>query len=217
MQLSVNQRLLAIMGGAVLALLVTGLIGFLSSQKISDELKFTDENIIRSLAILSSAERDFLLVRVNALYHLSYDDPEKKAPHEATIRRNTEDIRKRLTDYDQNLVINARDRELMDQDLLLFDIYLDALERVLQKSNARDRAGAVVVIENDWKPAGERLTFAFTEHMRYKEQLVDQLVQQSMNSGRRSGWILVWVTLVAVVFVILIGYLFKRSLPTKVD
>ena len=54
MQLTVNQRLLAIMGGAVLALLITGLIGFLSSQKISDELKFTDENIIRSLAILSS-------------------------------------------------------------------------------------------------------------------------------------------------------------------
>ena len=217
MQLTVNQRLLAIMGGAVLALLITGLIGFLSSQKISDELKFTDENIIRSLAILSSAERDFLLVRVNALYHLSYDDPAKKAPHEATILRNIQDIRKKLDEYDRDLVINARDRELMDQDLRLYEIYLDALARVLQKSNALDRAGAVVVIENEWKPAGENLTFAFTEHMRYKEQLVDQLVQQSMHSGRRSGWLLVAVTIAAIAFVILIGYLFKRSLPAKVD
>ncbi len=82
MSFSVNQRLVAIIAGAVIAVLITGLIGFFSSQQISDELKYTDENIIRSLGILSGAERDFLLIRVNALYHLSYEERSKKAPHE---------------------------------------------------------------------------------------------------------------------------------------
>lgn len=49
MRFTVNQRLLAIISGAVLAVLITGLIGFFSSQKLSEELKYTDENIIRSL------------------------------------------------------------------------------------------------------------------------------------------------------------------------
>ena len=80
MRFTVNQRLLAIIAGAVLAVLITGLIGFFSSQKLSEELKYTDENIIRSLGILSGIERDFLLIRVNALYHLSYDEHSRRPP-----------------------------------------------------------------------------------------------------------------------------------------
>lgn len=217
MSFSVNQRLYAIVIGAVLAVLLSGMIGFFSSQKITEEIKYTDENIIRSLGILASAERDFLLIRVNALYHLSYDDPSKKAPHEATIRRNIKEIERRLAEYEQHLVINSRDRELLRNEKQLLVIYLAALEKVLEKSNSHDREAAVVVIESEWKPAGERLTAAFAEHTRYKERLVDQVVQQSLESGRWG----VWVILLAMAFSIfaLVGaaYLFKRSLPPRQD
>ncbi|SFN16571.1 Four helix bundle sensory module for signal transduction [Formivibrio citricus] len=212
---SVNQRLVAIIAGAVIAVLITGLIGFFSSQQISEELKYTDENIIRSLGILSSAERDFLLIRVNALYHLSYDDRAKKAPHEATIRRNIQEIQKRLADYEQNLIINSRDRELLQNDKQLFAIYLAALEKVLEKSNDRDREAAVVVVESEWKPAGDRLTAAFAEHSRYKERLVDQVVLQSMNKGRSAAWIVLLVTIVSALLLVVFGYLFKSTLPPR--
>ncbi len=217
MNFSVNQRLMAIIFGAVVAVLVTGLISFFSSQKISEELKYTDENIIRSLGILSSVERDFLLIRVNALYHLSYEEDSKKAPHEATIRRNIQEIQKRLADYEQNLIINSRDRELLQNDKQLLAIYLTALEKVLEKSNERDREGAVVVVESEWKPAGERLTLAFADHSRYKEQLVDQVVLQSMDSGRRSAWLVLLVTIFCALLLVGVGYLFKRSLPSRHD
>ncbi len=217
MSFSVNQRLLAIIAGAVIAVLITGLIGFFSSQQISAELKYTDENIIRSLGILSGAERDFLLIRVNALYHLSYDERSKKAPHEATIRRNIQEIQKRLADYEQNLIINSRDRELLQNDKQLFAIYLAALEKVLEKSNDRDREAAVVVVESEWKPAGERLTAAFADHSRYKEQLVDQVVLQSMNKGRRGAWIVLLVTVVCALLLVAFGLLFKSRLPPRQD
>jgi len=213
MGFSVNQRLMAIIFGAVAAVLITGLIGFFSSQKITEELKYTDENIIRSLGILSSAERDFLLIRVNALYHLSYDKHTQKAPHETTIRHNILEIQKRLAEYEQSLIINNRDRELLRTDKELFAIYLAALEKVLEKSNAQDREGAVIVVESEWKPAGERLTAAFADHSRYKEQLVDQVVLQSMDSGRRGAWVVLLVTVFCALLLVGIGYLFKRSLP----
>ena len=192
MRFTVNQRLLAIIAGAVLAVLITGLIGFFSSQKLSEELKYTDENIIRSLGILSGIERDFLLIRVNALYHLSYDEHSRKAPHEATIRRNIQEIQKRL-----------------------FEIYLAALEKVLEKSNDRDKEAAVVVVESEWKPAGERLTAAFAEHSHYKERLVDEVVLRSMDSGRRGAWFVLVVAFFCIALLVGVGYLFRRSFPPR--
>lgn len=217
MNLSVNQRLLAIIVGAVVALIITGMVGFLGSQKISEELQFTDENIIRSLAILSSAERDFLLIRVNALYHLSYAEAEKKKPHEDKIRRNIAEIEMRLAEYEKELVVNAQDRQMLASDQQLFGIYLTALEKVLQHSNANDRDRAVAVIESEWKPAGDRLTMAFMEHTRFKERFVDLVVQQSMNKGRRNSVLMLVIALIGIIFVAGIGYLVHRGMNTPGD
>ena len=78
MNMSISWRLAVMSAGAVVALIVVGLLGYTTSQQISADLKHTSENVIRSLGLLSDAERNFLLIRVNGLYHLSYDDPEKK-------------------------------------------------------------------------------------------------------------------------------------------
>ncbi|GAA5786081.1 hypothetical protein GCM10007860_24680 [Chitiniphilus shinanonensis] len=212
MQLTVNQRLVAIIIGALIALLVTGLIAFFSSQKLSEELRQTDQMVIHSLSTLSSIERNFLLIRVNALYHLSYDKPELKAPHEQVIRRNIGEIEKQLKEYESGLAANRRDSELLHQDRRLFDAYLAALEKVLAASNALDRETAIVVVENEWKPAGERLTQALSEHARYKERLVDQVVQQSLQSGQRNTLVATVATIAGAVLVVAAGLLFKRSL-----
>lgn len=212
MNLTINQRLMAIIAGAVAALALIGLIGFFSAQTMTNELKYTDENIIRSVAILSSAERDFLLIRINALYHLSYTEKAKKAPHEATIQEKIKEVKLRLEEYEKDLVVNDVDRNLLNSDKQLFSNYLIALEKVLENSRANDRESAVIVIENEWKPAGDRLTAAFTEHTRYKEKLADELVRQSLYTGQRNSMLTLLATLAAVIFVILIGWLVKRGI-----
>lgn len=209
---SVNQRFVAIIAGAVSALLLIGLIGVLSTRQMADELEYTDESIIRSLAILSGIERDFLLIRVNALYHLSYVEQSKKEPHEATIRHNIAETQALLDEYRASLVVNARDKELIEQDIRLFHVYLAALDKVLAHSNANQREAAVVVVESEWKPAGERLTTALAQHARFKEQFVEQTVQKSMESGRRQTWLIVLLTLVGVVAVLVAAYFFRKSL-----
>lgn len=212
MNLTINQRLMAIIAGAVAALSLIGLIGFFSAQMMTNELKYTDENIIRSVATLSSAERDFLLIRINALYHLSYTDPAKKVQHEVTIREKIKTVTLRLEEYEQDLVIDDTDRVLLRTDKQLFANYLVVLERVLESSRNNDRASAEIAIENEWKPIGDRLTDAFTEHTRYKEKLADEQVRQSLYTGQRNSMLTLLATLVAVVFVIAIGWLVKRGI-----
>ncbi len=214
MNLTINQRLMAIIAGAVAALALIGLIGFFSAQTMTNELKYTDENIIRSVAILSSAERDFLLIRVNALYHLSYTQKSKKDPHETTIKEKIREVQLRLEEYEKDLVVNDVDRTLLNNDKQLWSNYLIALDKVLENSRANDREAAVIVIENEWKPAGDRLTAAFTEHTRYKERLADELVRQSLYTGQRNSMLTLLATLAAVIFVVLIGWLVKRGIST---
>ncbi|WP_157669700.1 MCP four helix bundle domain-containing protein [Chitinibacter sp. GC72] len=209
---TVNQRFLAIVFGAISALILIGLIGVLSTQRMADDLEFTDESIIRSLAILSGIERDFLLIRVNALYHLSYAETAKKAPHEATIRRNITETQSLLDEYQRTLVVNQRDKELIEQDIRLFKVYLAALEKVLHHSNANQREAAVVVVESEWKPAGESLTTALAQHAHFKEQFVEQAVQRSMQSGRRQTWMIILLTLLGVAGVLVAAYFFRKSL-----
>ncbi|WP_373974564.1 MCP four helix bundle domain-containing protein [Chitinibacter sp. SCUT-21] len=209
---SVNQRFIAIIAGAVSALLIIGLIGVLSTRQMADELEYTDESIIRSLAILSGIERDFLLIRVNALYHLSYAEQGKKAPHEATIRHNIAETQSLLDEYQRTLVVNARDKELIEQDIQLFNVYLAALDKVLLHSNANQKEAAVVVVESEWKPAGERLTTALAQHAHFKEQFVEQAVQKSMESGRRQTWLIVLLTILGIVAVVAAAYFFRKSL-----
>lgn len=212
MSFGILQRFHAVVGGAILAVVVTGLIGFFSSQWMSEEIEFTDENIFRSLAVLSSIERDFLLIRVNALYHLTYEDPLKQAPHENTIRHNIAQIQLHLQNYQNELVVNRKDGELLQRDRELLDEYLIALEKALAASKAGKRIEALAIVESEWKPAGERLTAAFSDHAQYKERLVDQVMQQSMHSGRRNSWILLGFTVFAVLLVLTVAYLFQRSL-----
>jgi hypothetical protein len=214
---SVNQRFVAMIVGAVSALLLIGLIGVLSTRQMADELEYTDESIIRSLAILSGIERDFLLIRVNALYHLSYTDPAKKAPHEATIRRNITETRSLLEEYQRSLIVNARDKELIEQDIRLFNQYLAALDKVLAHSNANQKEAAVVVVESEWKPAGDSLTTALAQHAHFKEQFVEQAVQRSMRSGRRQTWLIVLLTLVGVLAIGVAAFFFRKSLAATLQ
>jgi len=209
---SVNQRFVAIIAGAVLSLLLIGLIGVLSTRQMADELEYTDESIIRSLAILSGIERDFLLIRVNALYHLSYSEVSKKEPHEATIRHNIAETQNLLDEYRRTLVVNARDKELIEQDIRLFNVYLAALDKVLAHSNANQKEAAVVVVESEWKPAGDSLTSALAQHAHFKEQFVEQAVQRSMQSGRRQTWVIVLLTVLGVLGVVVAAYFFRKSL-----
>lgn len=212
MTLTINQRLMAIIFGAIAALGLIGLIGYFSARTMTDDLQYTDENIIRSIATLSSAERDFLLIRVNALYHLSYSDKAKKRPHEETIQKNIQEVKKRLEEYEKDLVVNEVDRNLLNTDKQLFSNYLIALDKVLENSRANDRESAVIVIENEWKPAGEKLTAAFAEHTRYKERLADEIVRKSLYTGQRNSMLTLVATLAAVIFVILVGWLVKRGI-----
>lgn len=192
----------------IVALLIVGFLGYLSTHTLTKDLRQTNENIISSLNILSEAEANFLLIRVNALYHLSYSEADKKTPHEKTIKEKIDAIQGLLTDYEK-LAIDNTDKAMLQADRDLFAAYLPALEKVLEKSRANDREAANTIIENEWKPAGNKLTTAFLAHAKYNRELADQIVNQAVKEGRRNTIGILVISLIGAALSIIIAHMLR--------
>jgi methyl-accepting chemotaxis protein len=212
--MTISKRLILMSVVTAVALVAVGLLGYGAVRQITADMKYTSEKVIRSLGLLGSAESNFLLIRVNGLYHLFYDDAARKAPHEAAIRDFSGAIRKALADY-ENSVSDERDKALLSDDKELFAAYLVALDRMLEKSRAIDHAGANAVIENEWKPAGAKLTQAFAEHRRYNEKLASDLAQHAADVGQRNAIVTAIATAAGALFVLAMGFVLSRGIRTS--
>ena len=211
MKVTISQRLLILVIGFIVALLVVGGYGCLNTKEFTDDLRFTEENILGSLNLLSRAESAFLLVRVNTLYHLSYEDAGKKQVHETVVSEKVQEIDKLFSDYEK-LVIDEKDRGLLQKDRDYFATYKQALSKVLSKSKENDREGASAVIESEWKPAGNRLTEAFQAHAKFNNEQADQVVKEAVERGRLCTFINVTILIVCAGFAGYIGLRLRKNI-----
>lgn len=211
MKLSISKRLIVLVVCGVLVLLGTGFVGYTGSRALIGDLQHTNEKIIAKLSTLSRVEASFLLIRVNALYHLSYEDAARKAPHDEVIKDLIRKIQDGFTTYDA-LAGDEKDRALLASDRALFSQYLVALDQVLAKSRANDREGASAVIESAWKPAGGKLTTAFAEHTAFNTALADAIVQRATARGRASTQLTLGLLLLGGAAMIVTGWLLRRGI-----
>ncbi|WP_169558549.1 methyl-accepting chemotaxis protein [Uliginosibacterium gangwonense] len=216
MKLTISLRLIAMTVCSTTMLILVGMFGYFSTNSVTTDLKRTNDNVIASLNTLSQAESEFLLIRVNALYHLSYTTEDKKAPHEKVIKEKIESIRNLFNSYTK-LTADEKDKALLQADQQLFAAYLPALEKVLEKSRANDREGANTVIENEWKPAGNKLTAAFHEHSQYNRDLGEQIVKHAVASGQRYTLSILVTIAVGVVLVAFIARVLRKGITRSLN
>lgn len=220
MNLSISKRLAMMSIAAVLMLLLVGLIGYSTARKITADMEYTSENVIRRLGLLGEVESSFLLIRVHGVYHIAYDSAAKKAAHEAVIKQETEDVHKNLAAYEKT-VSDSQDKILLEEDRREFASYVSVMERVLAKSRANDAAGAHALIDTEWKPAGEKLTQALARHKHYNENLATELTKNAARSAQRNSLFAAIVTVAGMLLVgvmsVLLGRGISRSLRKMHD
>ena len=211
MRLTISMRLIWMILIATSALACVGLVGYSNTQKLTQDLKFTHNTIIANLEILSKAESEYLLLRVNGLYHISYDDPGKKSQHEAVIKQKVQNIESLFDQYAKNTT-DANNLQLLEADKKLFANYTHALNQILAKSRENDREGTYQLQENAWKPAGEKLTQALNEHRQYNQKLAEDTEQGAIENGQFSSLLMAIATGVGVLLAALIGLISRKRI-----
>ncbi|MBS1155475.1 MAG: methyl-accepting chemotaxis protein [Proteobacteria bacterium] len=214
MKLTISQRLVMMITGSISALLVIGALGFYSTRQVTNDLKYTNDSLISNLNTLARAENSFLLIRVNALYFLSYDDPAKKTPHEDVIKQKIQEINTLLGDYEKRAT-DSKDKSLLDADKQSFANYTQILEKVLARSRDNDREGANAIVESEWKPAGNKLTTAFQEHAKFNNELAVSVVNNATEAGQRNSMITLVTLALGIVLAGGIGLMLRRGITSS--
>lgn len=216
MKLNISQRLIGMILVSALALIVGGFIGYINVQRLTNDLKYTHDNLNSSLDALSKIESNFLLIRVNGLYHTYYDDAAKKAQHETVINEKIQAIESLFGTYEKQ-ALDAENLTLLKQDQALFADYVQALNRVLEKSRTNEREAVDAIIESDWKPAGNKLTEVLIAHRIHNQQLADQTVNNAVESGKRSLQFTIVATAIGVGLMALLGWLIRQSILSSLQ
>ena len=216
MKLTISQRLIGMILISSIALVVSGIIAYLNTQQLTKDLKFTHDTVISNLDLLSQAESNFLLIRVNGLYHISYEDPAKKALHEKNIHEKSQAIEALIAKLENN-TRDEGNRNLLASDKMLFANYVQAMGHALEKSRENDRAGTDAVVEAEWKPAGDKLTQAFLAHKQYNQKLAEETVQSAVENGQHSSLYIILTTVLGTCLTALIGFVLRQGVTSELN
>lgn len=211
MKLTISQKLIAMITGSIGALLVVGVMGYFTVSQTLEHLEYTHDNILTNLNLLSRSEAEFLLIRVNALYFLSYDDPAKRIPHEQAIHQKIEEIQQLFRAYEKNTT-NAQDKTLLESNKKLLTDYAAILDRLQDKVKNNDREAANNIVENEWKPAGSKLATAFQEHTKFNQNQAEKLVKSAVETGQRNNILTMLAGAIGIVLTGGIGLMLRQGI-----
>ena len=156
---------------ALVGMVAVGVTGLTQIHRISSELDNTFDNTIPSMALINDAKMDLLQVRSNVLNHIISADPASKQNYESAITTFNEDLDKSLKQYQDTMVVDDKDKAMVEADIATVAVYREVMHRVLEASKAGDNATAQKLASTDATPKIKAAMEAFKAHIDYNAQL----------------------------------------------
>ena len=212
--MTIKQRLLLLVGAAILSLLALSAINYHQMNKVYDAANYANVNVVPSIEALNSVGMDFGRLRVRAFRHLLATDAAGQEAAEKTIQESHAKIEKALKSYEAYLS-DAEDKRLLDAERKTLADYDKALDALL----ATSRAGKVEEAKQLTKQQVDPLAVAFndqlTAHMHYNETIGKKTAEEG--AAARDSATLVSIGLLIAVAVGLGGFsvITIRSISTR--
>ena len=207
--MSIAQRLLLLILVAVLSL--AALVGstLYKLVAIHDGIVETDTNSIPSIIILGDAQTAYLRARPPLLSHMLESDPEKKAGFEKRFHERVAQAEKSLADYEK-LVVDAKDREMLENSKRLLQDYKDASAHIL-KASREGRIDEATQLLAAKRTTIDGLSKSLNDHGKYNQELATQHARTAEEDYRKTRNFIIGVALATVVLLTAIGYFVYRQ------
>ena len=212
MNWTIAKRLWLMVVTALSALLVVATCGSYIARIYDRQLEYLDAHTLRSIDTIGRLERSFYLMRVTGYTHIAHNQFDKMEEQEKLIVELKKDIDENFAAYEK-LVIDAKDKALLDNDRRTFYPYVAVLEEVLELSRQialKDDARELAV--SKWKLAGDKVSSALLEHTNYNLSLARAESLRASSEGaiaHRLSWI---VALLTAMLVGGLGYFLIRGI-----
>ena len=214
--MTIAKRLLLLIATLLGSLALVGLLSVTQMRSQSESINSINTNVVPSLVVIDKVERDFSMLRNTVLRHVISTDEKEMARLEEDIGRERQSIDADLKIYQDQLITDDRDRELLLADQSRMAAYYTLIEQVLPLSRSlrtaevseRLQAGRATI------DAGKD---ALRTHAEYNLKLTNDEGAAIETRSRQGAWIVAGVLALALGAGSLLGFSTYRRIVGSLD
>ncbi|PKD39524.1 hypothetical protein CWO84_14970, partial [Methylomonas sp. Kb3] len=211
--MTVTQRLLLLIGSAVLGL--AGLAGFnyVQIDKVYTATNFNTINTLPSVLLLNDIVGEISGVRAHVWQHLTETDDTAMAGVEQEIDEKRANIDKLLSDYEK-LLTDDEDKKLLQDDKASLAEYDKLRLKIRDLSRQNKNAEARTVMMGN-QPVVDKLLDAFKNHSEYNQRLGKNSSNEAVSIQSSAITISVIITALTILAIGTLGFFIARTLTRQ--
>ncbi|QBC25724.1 methyl-accepting chemotaxis protein [Methylomonas sp. LW13] len=212
-KMTVTQRLLLLIGSAVLGL--AGLAGFnyVQIDKVYTATNFNTINTLPSVLLLNDIVGEISGVRAHVWQHLTETDDTAMAGVEQEIDEKRANIDKLLSDYEK-LLTDDEDKKLLQDDKASLAEYDKLRLKIRDLSRQNKNAEARTVMMGN-QPVVDKLLDAFKNHSEYNQRLGKNSSNEAVSIQSSAITISVIITALTILAIGTLGFFIARTLTRQ--
>ncbi|KJV34345.1 hypothetical protein VI06_00515 [Aquitalea magnusonii] len=185
--MNISQRLALTLGIALLALIGIGGFGLYQQKQANARFEYLTANTFPSIIALDEMQDALTQMRTGTYRHVIAQNDSQKEKDQQAI--NTQDKRfdEAAAHYEKDLIVNAEDRQLLEQDRKLVASYRSARDALLQLSRQHKTQEAEQAITGgNMRAATAALSKNLQEHMQFNYRLAGKLADDNRQAYQQA-------------------------------
>ena len=213
--MTIKQRLLLLVGAAILSLVALTAINHQQMNKVYDAANYGNVNVVPSIETLNTIAVEFGRARVRVFRHILATEPSEWDNAEKTIQETRAKIDKAFKDYDA-LVANDEDRRLLDAERNAFTEYKKRVDALLVLSRARQgQADELKQATTALGPHAVAFMDQLNAHMHFNKALGEKAAAEGAAARDSASLVSLGILAAAAVVLGIFSLITVRSISTR--
>ena len=209
--MTIAKRLTILLSTLLAALIAVSAIAFFQMHRIGNSVQMINENVIPSLIKLDHIGVNFANLRVTVLRHILSTNEQDMASMETTIKQMRENIDKDIKEYEDTLITDDRDKELIRAVHSGISNYYTIMDTAVAASRKNEPAQATQIVTSA-RPQIDALARSLKDHFDYNIVLANGFSKAADSSISMGTWTITGIATASLALGLLIGILTYRQI-----
>ncbi len=219
--MTIAQRLYTLIGGAIAGFLLLAVMSAWETGQVYQSANYSTINTVPSLIGLNNIATSILQLRIKVNQYAGLTDKAKREEVRNTMESVYADIKKAIAKYEKDDITDAKDGDMLKDDIALLEQYEVLRQQVIGMSDQGKNEEALEFLVKNGTKIGGAITEAIQRHFDYNVELGKAGATEAEAVRSQAFWINGLIVLAAIAVVSAFGLLIARrvvrSLQEAVD
>ncbi|HTH47399.1 MAG TPA: response regulator, partial [Candidatus Limnocylindria bacterium] len=215
--MTITKRLVLVVAVPLLALIGFGALVGVQLAEIGTRTRFLSEKQVRSLAALGNISRTYAELRVSSRGYLLRPTKDEQTRARASFQAHALTFAQLLRGYADSLVLDDKDRRLLDEYRDLSGQYIAGAEKVMALADAGNRDEALALLLGPQSEIGNRVGKVSSEWILHNEHQATSAGKETVQSIGRAEWRLLIAISFALSLAAILGWMTFRRIVNPIQ